>query len=176
MRIERSETSSRVFAALAGLGLLAVIAAGCPGTLENKAQFLTGGAGGGNGGGGTSNCQDVPSTIFKAKCDGSGCHGATNPAFALDLVSPNVADRVVGKPAMECTGILADPQDAEDSVLYTKLLDTPPCGARMPFGGMPLSDAEIACVKAWIEEQSIPEPPKDAGGGGAGGAGGGAGG
>jgi hypothetical protein len=135
------------------LGLLAL--AGCPGTLKDKERFLP--DGGGGGAGGAAACADVstvPAQIFANKCGGNGCHGAMAPQQGLDLESPGVAARVVGVPAKECTGILADPQDPAGSVLYTKLLDTPPCGARMPFNLAKLSATEIACVKEWIAGQT----------------------
>src|SRR4051812_2866149 len=110
MRIER----------ILGLGLAGVLSAaalaGCPGTLKDKERFLVDG-----GGGGAAPCPDVPAEILAGKCGGNGCHGGTVPAQGLDLESPGVAARVVGKPAMECTGILADPQDPTGSVIYTKL-------------------------------------------------------
>lgn len=155
----RGPRRSTIFAALTGLGWLAALA-GCPGTLKDKERFLDGGP-----------CPDVPAAILAAKCGGSSCHGATKPQQGLDLESPGVAARVVGHPAQECTGILADPGAPEASVLYTKLLDTPPCGGRMPLGPDKLSDQEVGCVKQWIAEQTA----APTGGGGMGGAGGGGG-
>jgi mono/diheme cytochrome c family protein len=36
------------------------------------------------------------------------------------------------------------------SLLYQKINASPPCGARMPQGLAPLSDAQIATIGAWI--------------------------
>jgi len=132
-----------------GIAVLALAAttwlAGCPGLPPAAERPLdgTGGAGGGA-------CGDVEATVFAVSCAGGTCHGPGDPAQGLDLVSPGLASRVVGQPAHGCGGVLADPQHPEDSALYDKLLDAPGCGARMPLHGDPLSEDEIACVKAWI--------------------------
>ncbi len=113
--------------------------------------------GSGTGSGGTdaadtltdmSSC-NVP-TLLAARCDGGACHGATNTAAALDLVSPGLEARVLGERATQCIGVLADPARPETSVLYDKLLETPRCGARMPLQDEPFTQEEIDCVRAWI--------------------------
>jgi len=77
------------------------------------------------------------------------------PASDLDLISPGVAGRVVGKEAKGCSGTLADPDNPSGSLLYEKLLEHPSCGARMPLSHSPLSNEEIECVKEWIEAQGM---------------------
>lgn len=120
--------------------------AGCPGPPPAAERPLDGAGGGGGA------CSDVETQIFAERC--GACHGADHPAKGLDLVSPGLAARVVGKPAQEgCAGILADPQHPEESALYTKLLEAPGCGARMPVGSAPLSEEEMSCVKEWIAAQ-----------------------
>ena len=107
--------------------------AGCPGSLDNKADFLDGGhtsASGSTGTGSVNPCGDVPADILAAKCGGSGCHGTKSPQNGLDLESPDVAPRVVGVAAKLCPGILAKPSDPESSVIYTKLLDLTCAGRR----------------------------------------------
>jgi hypothetical protein len=155
------------------LALTAVALAGCPGKLRDPERFTDGGV---SDGGDT--CPDVPTEIFAMKCAGSVCHSGNTPAQNLDLVSPGVASRVVGKPAGECKGSLADPMDPEASLLYIKIAGTM-CGSRMPSGGT-LTDSEIACVKDWIAEQTpvattstTSSTSTGSGAGGAGGAGGG---
>lgn len=67
-------------------------------------------------------------------------------------------------PGFQCSGKLADPSNPEGSLLYSKLQDTPQCGARMPFAAEPLSEAEITCVRDWISGLVPPPPPEvDAG-------------
>lgn len=130
--------------------------AGCPGTLDDKQRFFT-------GSGGAADCGDVPHDVFASKCGGSGCHGPTAPAQGLDLESDGVADRVVGKKATECAGILVDPGEPEASIVFRKMLPigVPGCGEPMPYGRPTLSASELACVRAWIAEQ-VPALP-DAG-------------
>ncbi len=135
------------FDSIAGLvlGCVGLLLAGCPGTLEDKERFLVDGAMTGNGG-----CGDVPTRIFVPSCGGIGCHGVTAPQQGLDLESPGVAARVIGVRAKVCSGLLADPANPDGSLIYGKLLDPPPCGARMPLARPSLSLADIECVKAWI--------------------------
>jgi hypothetical protein len=147
-RIARGWTLAVLLAA----GALAMV--GCPGRLENKERFL--------GTGGGPLCPDVPADILAGNCGGTGCHGPVEPASNLDLQSPGLAGRIVGLLAGGCEGVLADPEDPEGSILYQKLLDSPPCGVRMPYESNPLSEYEIACVKEWISIQN-PVPIHDAG-------------
>ena len=70
----------------------------------------------------------------------------------LDLQSPGVAARLVGV-AASGGGLLIDPTDPSQSVVYTKLTATPPFGSRMPLGMVPLDDAMLACVLSWVSQQ-----------------------
>jgi hypothetical protein len=124
---------------------LALLAAGCPGRLRDKERFLTDAGG--------SGCGDVVATIFVPKCGATICHGGPSPQQGLDLVSPDVAARVVGVSAKGCAGTLADPDDPAGSLLYTKLAPNPPCGSQMPLAALPLSDAQAACILDWIAAQ-----------------------
>jgi hypothetical protein len=93
---------------------------------------------------------DMPK-LFEERCGGSICHSdGDSTAAGLDLTSPDVEERVSGALGTGCVGILADPANPESSLLYTKLLDAPTCGARMPLTGEPLSENEIACMRDWI--------------------------
>jgi hypothetical protein len=145
-------------AALASTATACVAAArgGCPRTLDDKDSYGIGGAAPSGG------C-DVPA-LLQTTCATAACHSAATHLAGLDLESPGYAQALVGKKGTGCMGTLIDPDNAEASLLYTKLLATPACNARMPAGKTPLDDAQIACVKEWIESL----PP----GGGAGGAGG----
>lgn len=172
MRIERSSLAG--FAALsAALTLLAA----CPGKLSNKQSFLdyaaahpgfggdeadppddlpTAGSVGTAGTSSNGACGDVVARIFVPTCGGTGCHSANASQQGLDLVSPDVASRVVGVSAKVCTSTLADPQNPEASLMYQKLLPLPKCGAQMPLARPPLSSADTACVLAWIAAQQAP--------------------
>jgi hypothetical protein len=128
------------------IGVVALVAAcvGCPGSLEDPGRFSSA----------SGTCGDVPTTVFQNTCSATvGCHSSTDKQLGLDLQSPNVAARLTGVTAMGGPGLLIDPSNPADSVLYTKLTATPPFGARMPFARPPLDDATIACVLQWITTQ-----------------------
>lgn len=151
MRIElRKRGLLRGIAALLTAAFLATLS-GCPGTLEDKDRFLV--DAGPMDGADAGSCGDVPTRIFVPSCGDNGCHGANAPQQGLDLVSAGLKARVVGVQAKTCSGILADPQNAAGSLLYTKLLTRPACGSQMPLAREPLSDADVACVLAWIAAQ-----------------------
>jgi hypothetical protein len=136
----------------------------CPGTLEYSPEAF---AGSGDAGMTMSEaaagpCPDVPSLLAQT-CGASGCHEPTTKAQGLDLSSPGVASRLVGVPATEGAGFLVNTMNPANSVIYTKLLPTPPFGARMPLTG-PLDDATIQCVLNWVTSQaSSVQPVADAG-------------
>ena len=148
--------SSVAFVALASW---IVVVSGCPGTLteEEKKMFQGGGS-----------CPDIPS-LLTSKCGMAGCHpqGGTT----VDLASPGVESRLVGKAATAACGgsVLANPADPAGSLLYKKLNDSPPCGSKMPLGSS-LSPNDIDCIKTWIGEL---DPNAGTGGGGGAGVGGG---
>jgi hypothetical protein len=151
----------------AGTLVAALVWAGCAGRLTDPAAFMdeTGDSGAANVGvdaPAAASCPDVP-TRFVQSCGTSGCHDATTKAEGLDLWSPGVASRLVGVAASEGVGLLIDPSTPSKSVVYTKLLPTPPFGARMPTGGS-LDDAAIQCVLSWVTtEASAASPAADGG-------------
>jgi hypothetical protein len=137
---------ARALAVLASLSTLGVsLVAGCPGEIENPERFKT------TAGVGTCN---VEGDIFPTFCADTTCHNAEDAAGMLDLVTADVAARVVGQPAsVDCPGeVLADPQNPEDSLLYTKLFPPPdvPCGSQMPLVGTKLTEEQQQCVLDWI--------------------------
>ncbi|MES1175439.1 MAG: hypothetical protein ABUL62_14045 [Myxococcales bacterium] len=141
--------------------------AGCPGKLDDKQSFLDyvpteagpetgaplGGGPGAGGGPSDGACGDIIDRVFAPSCGDTGCHGAVAPQQDLDLVSPNVASRVVGISGKACVSVLADPANPEGSLLYKKLMPAPGCGAQMPLARPPLSSEDAACVLAWIAAQ-----------------------
>jgi hypothetical protein len=53
----------------------------------------------------------------------------------------------------KCKGqTLVVPNQPDMSLLLQKVMDTPPCGERMPLGGPPLSDAQRDMVRSWIAD------------------------
>jgi hypothetical protein len=164
MRIERAARPRRASVRFADSWLLALGAlsfiAGCPPTLADKELYeaaldAAAGRNGAEGGAGADAgpCGDIVARIFVPTCGGTACHGANAPQQDLDLVSPGVASRVVGVVGKGCSVALADPADPEGSLIYQKLLPSPPCGAPMPLARPPLSRADAACVLAWIAAQ-----------------------
>jgi len=145
-----------------GLLVPAIAWTGCAGSLEDPEMFTTQADAGTPVEAATEaalgpTCPDVP-TLFAKTCGTTGCHDATTKAEALDLVSPGLSSRLVGVPSVEGVGLLIDPSTPSKSVLYTKLLPSPPFGARMPTGGS-LDTNTTQCVLAWITSQtSSPSP------------------
>lgn len=140
----------------AGAFALLLGSGACAGTLDDPARFETqavsdGGVsdGGLTDGGGA--CRDIP-TLFAQTCSTAGCHGTTDKVQGLDLQSSNVASRLVNVHAAG-GGLLIDPTNPSQSVIYAKLTPTPPFGGRMPVG-KPLDSATIACVLSWVSGAS----------------------
>ena len=86
-----------------------------------------------------------------------GCHTAKPflVVYGLDLVSPNVASRLVGVMSAE-TGIapmgtlLINPTTPSESAIYTKVTANAPYGERMPFGLPLLDPATQTCILQWV--------------------------
>lgn len=116
---------------------------------------------------------DVEEDIFARRCGSRVCHGAPSAddgrvAGDLDLVSPDVASRLVDVPANKCaTEVRVVPNDPDGSLLILKLRGTVPpgCGDPMPQVGARLSEAEIDCVRAWITDVTGPVLAPEADGG-----------
>jgi hypothetical protein len=145
-------------AALA-IGLSAI---GCAGNID-PSLLPTGSAGsGGSGTGGTSGtapCDAVTMLLGNAnKCATAGaCHAPGGPG-GLDLMSPGIVARLVGKmanPTLSCASnampYLVANSNPPMGLLLTKLMNPAPCGSPMPFVdiGGPLSDGDRACINDW---------------------------
>lgn len=128
-----------LLACAVGLGSIA----GCPGSLESPAAF-------GDGGTATKSAEE----IFAQSCGTVGCHDSSPQAQAgLDLMSPNVASRVVDVNAIGlgcASDILVVAGDPDSSYLLDKLLNTPGiCGLQMPVVGS-LTPSEVEILRQWI--------------------------
>jgi hypothetical protein len=89
--------------------------------------------------------------LFKMKCGNIGCHAAGGTQ--VDLVSANVAARLVGKSSstrLPCKGRTLVDSTGGDSLLIDKIMDPPPCGELMPLGGTKLPDADRSCLTGWV--------------------------
>jgi len=125
----------------AGLAVaVGVVCAGCAGELEHPERFA-----------------DCPpgfvEQLFMQKC-GDDCHAGAEPEAGLDLVSPGAGQRLLGQASAqeECAGLMLVDPSGENSLVIDKLEDSPPCGARMPFGETKLDAAEVECVRRWVDE------------------------
>lgn len=123
--------------------VVALAASGCAGELESPERFADCAPG-------------FVEQLFQESCSGGGdCHDDSEPEADLDLVTAGAGTRMLGIMSVqeECSGLpLIDPAGG-DHLLLQKLDDSPPCGARMPFGEAKLSASEIECVRRWIDEQ-----------------------
>jgi hypothetical protein len=128
----------------------------------------------------TSFAKDVM-PVLQNDCSQSGgiCHGTPavttmpqprpylGPQFgAADATTrAMVHDGIVNTPSGELPSMpYVTPEDLSKSFLYYKITDTqgtlactatfatPPCGLSMPFGAMPIPDADRATIQAWIVE------------------------
>jgi hypothetical protein len=94
-----------------------------------------------------------------AKCATAGaCHGPTGTQ-GIDLMTPGVVARLVGKMppsnSVNCAAstmpYLVPNSNPPMGLLLTKLMNPAPCGAPMPFAdiGGALSEAERTCINDW---------------------------
>jgi hypothetical protein len=86
-----------------------------------------------------------------------GCHGARTPSKNLDLVTPGLADRLVGIKSTCPNKLLLDaPLPGATTVgpptghLLDKMVGpVPGCGAQMPYGTPALTPSELDCINEW---------------------------
>ena len=110
---------------------------------------------------GTATFGDVYTQVIETSC--APCHTTTGASGIgislgkLDLTSQAAAfTNLVGVQASgsECkgAGTLVTPRNPDASIFYLKLsLDDPsPCGAKMPFHGPALTQAQADLVESWI--------------------------
>ncbi|WP_437681274.1 hypothetical protein [Sorangium sp. So ce131] len=103
-------------------------------------------------GGVEETCPPSVPAFLTESCAQGGCHDASTAIAGLAMET-GWETMVVNRGTQGCNGAqLLVPGNPDASAIYTKLLATPPaqCGERMPRGQMPLSDADIACVREWI--------------------------
>jgi hypothetical protein len=89
-------------------------------------------------------------SIFQANCGSCHINGGASGALNLDI--ENILTQMVNVPsAQNNTLTRLVPGDAANSLLFQKInCDTPSVGARMPFGGDPLSNAQQRIIQDWI--------------------------
>ena len=149
-------------AAAIALGSAALFAlAGCPANLANPQDYAPPAPTA--AGGGASSDVPVPAcmtTIISASCSLVGCHSKNAPAAGLDLVSPNLSQRLidvssthqlVSAPNGCVPNKLIDSANPSTSWLVQKLTDTMDCGFLMPIGP-PLTADQIACFSQYASD------------------------
>ena len=90
----------------------------------------------------------IRTNVVEVSCAGADCHTGGGHASLVEY------DEVVNAIAEEgpyCDGrIRVVPGSPEESLFYLKLLESPPCGARMPLGAPPLPAETISEIERWI--------------------------
>ena len=94
--------------------------------------------------------------MFPLSCSTSACHSAQSQQGNLDLESPGLPKRLVGKAAHGGPGLLIDASNPAQSVMLLKVKDTPPFQFQMPLGAPPLSPEEMACLQGWVDAAVAP--------------------
>lgn len=89
-------------------------------------------------------------TLFNKSCALAGCHAAN--AEQVDLGSPGLQTRLVDKKSTsdECGDRTFIASDGSPSLLIQKIMDSPPCGLKMPIGPA-LTTAETKCLTDWVD-------------------------
>jgi hypothetical protein len=142
----------------AGAALLSIAAWGCG---DDSGSTPTAGTGGGAGNGGSSATLTQVVAIFQSKACGA-CHSSApssangglqfDPSNKSSLHTALVGKKSAGTNGSKCGGMTyVEADEPSSSLLYQKLSGSPPCGVRMPQGGTPLSESELATVSSWIQ-------------------------
>ena len=101
---------------------------------------------------------DLLAKIFAPTC--SGCHiggGDTLPASMEFTTTGGTIETLINMPStQEPLRTLVVPGNAAASYLIRKLEGTQLVGSQQPFRGTPLTETEIAAVRAWIDEGALP--------------------
>lgn len=95
--------------------------------------------------------------VLTRSCASGGCHDAAAATGGLDLETDPLG-AIVGVESTTYAGaVYVAPGDAAASLLYQKVAGTQGegLGGRMPIGA-PLGAAELAAIKAWIDEGAGP--------------------
>jgi hypothetical protein len=112
---------------------------------------------GGNPSGPNGNGTDVSfasgvQPILTSNCSSASCHGAAESA-GLKLAQGSAYQELVNVPSTsEPVFPRVKPADPDSSYVIIKLEGNQTVGARMPFGGSPLSASTIQTIRDWIEQ------------------------
>ncbi len=134
------------------LSCLAAGMAGCPdGTPPSNGNSLECATGSALGVPTVSYAGDVLPILEESGCLSGGCHGGAFPSSDYSMLSYDDVF-VAGIQATAFQDCPIVPGDPDGSYLIEKISAMPRSGARMPFLGGPLSEAEIEVVRTWIAE------------------------
>jgi len=100
--------------------------------------------------------------IFNSSCAAVvGCHLGPETLTRLDLTAGNAFRNLVALKSSEDASLFRiNPEDPDASYLYRKIIGGPNItGGRMPLGGAPLSDGQIATIRNWIAAGAPPPQP-----------------
>jgi hypothetical protein len=162
VRAPRIPAGLRACAALA-LAAASLALYGCPGSIDPGLSG-TGGSGNSGGGGGTSSVCDAPTMVLQSTdmmkgCgNDAACHGATLKESGLDLVSPGVVARLLGKMPDPTTSLscmsstmqyLIPNTNPAQGLMIDKLNSSPSCGSPMPFPLGNLPAQQRTCLMDW---------------------------
>ena len=133
-----------------GLFLLAGVACAGDGT----------GLDGDDGGDEVTLSRDVQ-PIFTGNCAFTGCHAGSSPEEGMSLGEGQTFSNVVNVAARQLTSMnRVTPNQPDNSYLVHKVQDTHLAaggsGSRMPEGQPPLSQSDIALIRAWIQAGALP--------------------
>ena len=158
-----------VLARSVGCAAVTLVLAACGGPLGGGGGSSDGGSGpasesAGTSGGSSGSASDtetptdcaasvetIAAEVFAPRCAVAECHSGPSPSASLDLSESDPSALLVGVESRTCDGILVVPGAPASSVLLQKLIGTHACGDPMPPPGGGLDDAQIDCIRAWIE-------------------------
>jgi hypothetical protein len=168
------------------VALLALAAAGCPGTVDPSLWPTANGNSSGNPGTGGAGMPPAcdPTPIFNDRsCANIGCHDQFGTAANFDMKTAGWQTRLVGvnpkgggaNPSMCGSNgpYLATDMQPATGLFLAKLKPntTPPCGVLMPQIGTPLSSTDFDCVQSWANALVMAGPSPSGAGGTTGGGG-----
>lgn len=95
---------------------------------------------------------EIQDSVFTPTCARSGCHaGDQSPNLSTGMAYANI----VNKSALGAMLDLVSPGVADNSYLFRKITGINITGQRMPFAGLPLSNAKIDSIRKWIENGAL---------------------
>ncbi|MEM6733038.1 MAG: hypothetical protein AAF658_15885 [Myxococcota bacterium] len=150
MRIDEVHSDRKLgFVSGAAIGAaLLLLASGCPGKLEDPTIF-----------GDELDCVAFTEQYIEQSCSISGCHDAATQAAGLSLIGDDIGAALLDQPASaDCPGNLIDSSDPTQSLMFTKLTSSPPCGDQMPLFARAPAQFEIDCMREWVQAQQIGPP------------------